>query len=168
MLQAQIARVEDADKQARSRTKGAAKVRNLERRAPRPHARERVRVRQDPVRRLARGSERDHRGRGPGQRRPRAYAKPILKVTRGDTPGTVDLVTAAGLLVGSAEQQGSGSFHWQWTADGGRTFNDTPATPTGKTTITNLPPLTVLGFRSKVTTTASPGEWSQIVNIIVH
>ncbi|MFT3776238.1 MAG: hypothetical protein QM820_63650 [Minicystis sp.] len=167
VLQAQIAKVEDADKQARSRVKGAAKVRDLERARL-------IRMLENEcgyVRTLCDASP-DEAGviiqaAGLVSAAPRIYARPVLKVTRGAASGTVDLMVAVGLLVGARSSK-KRVLQWQWTADGGRTFTDAPPTPTGKTTILGLPTLTVVGFRTKVVTTTSPGEWSPIVSIVVH
>ena len=166
-LKAQIARVEDAEKQARARTKGAAQLRDLEReRLVRMLDSERGYVKT-----LCDASPEEAsviiQSAGLVCSGARVYSKPALKVAHGAAPCTVDLVAATGALLGGRSSKNK-VFHWQWTADGGRTFTDAPATPTGKTTIANLPPLTVLGFRSKVTTTATSGAWSPVVSIVVH
>ncbi|MFT3771434.1 MAG: hypothetical protein QM820_38965 [Minicystis sp.] len=166
-LQAQIAKVEDADKQARSRVKGAAKVRDLERARL-------IRMLDTEcgyVRTLCDASPDEAsviiQAAGMVSAAPRVHARTALKATRGAASGTVDLVASVSLLVGGRSSK-KRVFHWQSTTDGGKTFTDAPATPTGKTTILGLTPLTVVGFRTKVVTTARSGEWSPIVSIVVH
>ena len=166
-LQAQIAKVEEIDKRARVRIQGAAKVRDLERERL-------VRMLEtacEYVRTVCDASPEEAdviiQAAGLVSAVSRVYERPILKVTRGQASGTVELVAAVGLLVGSQSNR-KRIFHWQWTVDGGKTFTDAPSTPTGKCSLANLTPLSVVGFRTKVTTTAQPGEWSPIVSIVVH
>ena len=166
-LKAQIAKVEDAEKQARARTKGAAQTRDLEcERLVRMLDSERGYVKT-----LCDDSPEEAsviiQSAGMICSAARGYSKPAIKITHGAAPCTVDLVAATGALLGGRSSKNK-VFHWQWTADGGRTFTDAPATSTGKTTIANLPPLTVLGFRSKVTTSTTSGAWSPVVSIVVH
>src|SRR5262249_5496615 len=70
---------------------------------------------------------------------------PILKVTDGIQSGTVGLDANAAVLAGRRGKKAF--FNWQWTTDGGKTFNDAPSTPHAKTMIANLMPLTMIGFR---------------------
>ena len=90
----------------------------------------------------------------------------ILKVTLGVPSGTVELHANAASLAGRSGKKIC--FNWQWTTDGGKTFTSMPTTPHAKTTIANLQPLTVVGFRVSTTNTKGPGEWSQIVTTVVH
>jgi hypothetical protein len=166
-LQAQIAKVEDTDKEARTRTNGAAKVRNLER----DRLVGMLETECGYVKTLCDASPEEAsviiQAAGLVTAAARAYAKPLLAVTRGDAPGTVVLAAAVGLLMGSRRRENK-VFHWQWTGDGGTSFNDVPSTPRGTTVIENLARLTMVGFRVKVTTATSPGEWSPVVSILVH
>ena len=56
----------------------------------------------------------------------------------------------------------------EYTLDGGRTFVTAPSTTTGKTTLVNLPSLTVVGVRVNLNLREGPGEWSPVVTIVVH
>ena len=97
---------------------------------------------------------------------PRVRNKPILKVTVGAQSGTVNLDANATVLVGRSGRKTY--FTWQWTTDGGKTFESAPATPHARTTITKLAPLTMVGFRVNVTDSKGPREWSQIVTILIQ
>jgi len=92
--------------------------------------------------------------------------QPILKVTLGNPSGTVELGANATALAGKNGKKTC--FNWQWTSDGGKTFTSAPTTPYAKTTIANLPPLTMVGFRVSTTNIKGPGEWSQTVTTVVH
>jgi len=93
-------------------------------------------------------------------------AKQILTVTQGPQPGEVNLEAFARVLKNGAR---SGFFNWQSTIDGGKTLVNLPSTPKCKTTAAGFTPLTTVGFRVCFTgPTAIPGEWSQIVNFLVH
>ena len=94
------------------------------------------------------------------------HSNPILKVKPGAASGTVNLDAYAVALVG---RTGKKSFYnWEWTTDGGKTFNIAPSTPHAKTTIGSLAPLTMVGFRVCVTTGKGTIAWSAIVTILVH
>ncbi|MFT3770011.1 MAG: hypothetical protein QM820_31675 [Minicystis sp.] len=166
-VQAQIARVEDAEKQVRAGVRGAAKVRDLER----ERLIDMLESECAYVKTLCDASPEEAgviiQAAGVVRAAARVHTRPALRVSRGAAPGSVDLVAAAALLLGGRSSKYR-VYHWQWTADGGKTFNDVPATPTGKITVVNLPLLTLLGFRSKVTTSTNPGAWSPIVNIVLH
>ena len=92
--------------------------------------------------------------------------EPLLKVTAGTVSGTVLLDANATALTGGSGK--SKFFNWQYTTDGGKSFINAPATPHGKTTIANLPPLTMVGFRVSVTYIEGPAEWSPIVAMLVQ
>ncbi len=94
------------------------------------------------------------------------HDNPVLKVKNGASPGTVHLDANVAKLAGRSGKKTC--FNWQWTADGGRTFNDAPSTPHGKTTIAKLPPLTMVGFRVSVTDVRGSARWSPVVSILVQ
>ena len=94
------------------------------------------------------------------------YYKQILTVKQGPQPGTVLLYAFARLLRNG--EQGSVFFNWQSTSDG-KTLVNLPSTPKSKTSVANLTPLQSYGFRVSCTMPDGiPGEWSQIVNFLVH
>ncbi len=55
----------------------------------------------------------------------------------------------------------------QYTLDG-KTWIAGSTTSTGTTSIAGLPPLTVVGFRVRMTNSLAIGEWTQVVSIVVH
>lgn len=92
--------------------------------------------------------------------------KPILAVTPGPTSGSAALDANAGMLLGGRKGRVR-VFHWQWTADGGKAFHDATATPFAKTVITDLPPLSTIGFRVRVAVAGGLGDWSQVVSVLI-
>jgi hypothetical protein len=93
------------------------------------------------------------------------HTTPILRATVGMPSGTVDLVASVTALVGKTKKKTF--FNWQWTTDGGKTFNNAPSTPHAKTAVAGLTPLTTVGFRVSVTSGKGTGDWSQIVSVLV-
>lgn len=59
-------------------------------------------------------------------------------------------------------------YGWQYTVDGGDTFLPSATTATGKTLLTGLTPLTVVGVRVNVTIDEVTSEWSDVATIVVH
>lgn len=166
-LQAQIVKVEEAHKQARAHVHGAVKVRNLER----DRLVSMLETEYAYVKTLCDASPEEAsliiQAAGLASAAVRTFEKPLLKVVRGAASGTVKLAAAAALLLGGRNRK-SRFYSWQWTTDGGQTFHDAPSTSTSKTVLADLVPLSTVGFRVKVTTAASSGEWSPTVSILVH
>ena len=93
-------------------------------------------------------------------------SKAILTVKQGPQPGSVELRANATALKASKSKKAC--FNWQYTLDG-KVFINMPSTPTSKTSLANLTPLTTVGFRVSVTgSNGIPGEWSQTVSFLVH
>ena len=59
------------------------------------------------------------------------------------------------------------SYDWEWSADGGKTWTPAPSSLQAKTTITGLPVGTTVMFRHRAVTKAGPGDWSQVVTLLV-
>ncbi len=94
------------------------------------------------------------------------HAKALLTVTQGPTSGCLMLEANAGALLGSSFRR-KHLFNWEYTTDG-KTFVALPPTPTVRTTLTGLTPLTTVGFRVAVTvSTSAMGPWSPVVNALV-
>jgi hypothetical protein len=92
--------------------------------------------------------------------------KPILAVTKGPTPGSVNLDANATALGANGKKKTF--FNWQSTVDG-KVFVSLPSTPKHKTSVANLTPLTDVGFRVSVTNSNGiAGEWSQIVYFLIR
>jgi hypothetical protein len=93
--------------------------------------------------------------------------KDILAAKQGPEAGGVDLVANATAL--GAHPKRKTCFNWQSTADGGKTYVTLPSTPTGKTSVAGLTPLTTYGFRVCVTgSDGVAGPWSQTIAFLVH
>jgi hypothetical protein len=94
------------------------------------------------------------------------HNKPLLALKLG-TPSGVVLATAnVGLLIAGApsgKRTGLRCLNWQSTIDGGKTMVNLPSTPKGKTTLSNLTPLTMIGVRVCITLGEQTGEWSQML-----
>jgi hypothetical protein len=95
-----------------------------------------------------------------------SHPKPVIGVKLILPAGSVAVSANAGLLCKSGKKKTF--FNWQFTTDGGKSWNGVPSTPDAHTTIANLPLLTVCGFRVSITDTAGAGAWSEMVTILVH
>jgi hypothetical protein len=98
------------------------------------------------------------------------HPKALLTLSLGKAPGSVECDANVSLLVGAGAPRPHQRrfFNWGYTLDGAKTFVTVPSTPTGKTTITNLPLLTQVGVRVNLNNMTGPGEWSQVVYILIH
>ena len=98
-----------------------------------------------------------------------AHTKGVIVLALTKQPGTVTCDANVGLLVGAGAKKPNESrfFNWSYTVDG-KTFITMPPTPTGKTTIQNIPLFTTVGVRVNLNNSEGPGEWSQVVSILVH
>jgi hypothetical protein len=97
-----------------------------------------------------------------------SHNKPLLALTLGAS-GSVNCVANIRLLVGVGTKKPTQHrcINWEYTLDG-KTFVSALSTPGGKTTLQNLPLLTVVGVRVSMTNSAGQGPWSQVVSILVH
>ncbi len=96
---------------------------------------------------------------------PRTYQKELLSLANSVTSGTVLLDANVSLLDSTSRRK---TINWESTLDG-KNFSAMPSTPTGKTSLANLTPLTLVGFRVSVTVNKQPqGPWSQVVTILVR
>jgi hypothetical protein len=87
-------------------------------------------------------------------RRPR-----VFDAVQGAVSGTVKLVTA------SAGKRGS--YDWEYSTDGGKTWLLLPSTMQAKTTVTGLTPGATVQFRYRALTKIGEGDWSQPLSFIV-
>ncbi|HEX8789351.1 MAG TPA: fibronectin type III domain-containing protein [Polyangiaceae bacterium] len=94
-----------------------------------------------------------------------AHPKPVLAARLGTASGSVTLNANASLLAGRRKHA---AFAWQYSADGGKTWTNAPATPLASTSIEGLTPLTTYAFRVAATVSKTVGAWSQAVTLIVH
>jgi hypothetical protein len=77
----------------------------------------------------------------------------------GTLSGSVALVTASA--------GGRAAYEWEYSADGGKTWQAVPATVHAKTTVSGLQPGVGYQFRYRSVTKAGPADWSQPVVLIV-
>jgi hypothetical protein len=97
-----------------------------------------------------------------------AHHKALLKAALTITPGVVALSANASLLVGKADAHKKVMFGWQWSSDGGHSWNSMPMTTYASTEISGLTLLTTYSFRVSVTVGRTAGPWSDPVSILVH
>jgi hypothetical protein len=92
------------------------------------------------------------------------YVRPLMKLKLNGVSGEVVIKVAAGQL---SKSQRAKTYAWSYSLDG-KTWIMATSTPIASTTITGLPPLTVVGFRVMVSDSRTVGEWSQVTSIFVH
>jgi len=97
------------------------------------------------------------------------HVKALLTLRNAKQSGSVTCEAHVALLVGPGAKHPTEKryFGWQYTVDGGKTFTTMVPTPTGKTAIHGLAPLTTVGVRVNLTNSEGPGDWSQTVTILV-
>lgn len=95
-------------------------------------------------------------------------AKPVLALALGKQSGSVHCDANVGQLAGPGKIHRARFFNWEYTVDGGVSFITATPSPTGKTTLHNLAPLTTVGVRVNLHDLTGPGPWSQVVTILVR
>ena len=97
------------------------------------------------------------------------HPKAALTAALTATQGNVLLEANRALLVGKDDARKHVLFNWQWSGDGGKTWNSVASTPVATTVIPGLTPLTTYSFRVSVTVSKEPaGAWSQAISLLVH
>jgi hypothetical protein len=95
------------------------------------------------------------------------HDKPVLAVTDGPTPGSVNLEANASVLLGDYLYR-KHFFNWSYTIDG-TNFIAMPSTSEARTRLAGLTPLTTVGFRVCVTKgNGVMDPWSQVVEHLVR
>ena len=90
-----------------------------------------------------------------------ASTKTDFAAKAGPVSGSVHLVARA------ADHRRAG-YEWQWSGDGGKTWQLALVTLQAKTTITGLPVATSCQFRFRPVTKTGEGAWSQVVTFVVQ
>ena len=85
--------------------------------------------------------------------------KPPLAAKAGKVSGSVFLAAKA--------TKGAKTNNWQYSADGGKTWVDVPATTKASTTVSSLTPGTTVEFRQRIVTKAGVADWGQPISHIV-
>ena len=96
---------------------------------------------------------------GVNVRKPAVRAPRTFEAKAGAVSGSVKLVAA------SAARRAS--YEWQYSTDGGKTWQVAPVTLQAKTTISGLAPGATVTFRYRGVTKTGEGDWSQLVTAIV-
>ena len=97
---------------------------------------------------------------GMGTGKVRRRAKRVFAVKHGPLSGSVALVTA------SAGKRAS--YEWQYSADGGKTWQETRATLRASTTISGLVPGASYLFRARPVIKTGDTEWCQPLSLIAQ
>jgi hypothetical protein len=97
---------------------------------------------------------------GMGLRKVGVHAPRVFHATAGSVSGSVQLVTAnAGPRA---------SYDWEWSTDGGKTWQVAPSTTRSKTLFSGLVPATTVMFRSRSLTHAGEGDWTTPISFVVQ
>jgi hypothetical protein len=96
---------------------------------------------------------------GMGVRKIPLRAKRAFNVLQGRVTGSVEVT--APVVAAHA------SYDWQWSTDGGKTWQSAPSTTRSKTSLLGLAAGSTLSFRFRGNTKAGEGEWSQIIAFLV-
>ena len=97
------------------------------------------------------------------------FNKAMLTLRNAKQSGSVACDANVGLLLGAGTSHPAQRryFNWQYTLDGGKSFVPMLPTTRGKSLLQGLTPLTTVGVRVSMTNAEGPGEWSQVVTILV-
>jgi hypothetical protein len=95
--------------------------------------------------------------------------KLLLVLRKGPQPGSVVCDANVKLLIGAGAKHPNANrfFGWEYTLDGSKTFQTSPTTNNGKTLLTGLPLLTVVGVRVNITIQGFTSAWSDVATILV-
>ena len=85
--------------------------------------------------------------------------KRVFAAKQGAVSGSVVLVTA------SAGRRAS--YDWEWSNDGGKTWQPLPSTLQTKTSVTGLAPATTYSFRFRAVTRTGVSDWSQPASLLL-
>lgn len=94
------------------------------------------------------------------------HGKAVLEVRQKHSGAVVLSAFVAFLMAGKGAKRVS--FNWRYTTNGGETWIQPLSTPVGNITIEGLTPMTTVGFCVSVSTADGPGEWSQIVTVLIR
>jgi hypothetical protein len=96
---------------------------------------------------------------GMGVRKTAVHHKRGFDVSQGRVTGTVDVT--APVVARTA------SYDWQWSTDGGKTWQAAPSTTRSKTSFSGFSAGSSVSFRFRGNTKAGDGEWSQPIAFVV-
>ena len=96
---------------------------------------------------------------GMGVRKTTVHGKRVFGVIQGSLSGSVKVVAP------SAARRAS--YDWQWSTDGGKTWQLAASTLQAKTSLTGFAAGSTVSFRYRVTTKTGEAEWSQPIAFLV-
>jgi hypothetical protein len=99
------------------------------------------------------------RSAGMGVRKPHVSVKRTYAVLQGRLPGSVDVTAPV-----AARRS---SYDWQWSNDGGKSWQSAPSTTKSKTSLSGFAAGSTISFRFRANTKAGEGEWSQPIAFLV-
>jgi hypothetical protein len=98
------------------------------------------------------------------------HTKLLLVLRNGPQQGSVACDANVGMLIGTGAKHPYAArfFGWQYTVDEGKSFVTAPVTANGKTVLTGLPPLTLVGVRVNITLLGVTRDWSDVATLRVR
>ena len=96
---------------------------------------------------------------GMGVHKQHSFPKRVFAVLQGRISGSVDVT--APVVARRA------SYDWQWSTDGGKTWQSAPSTTRSRTSLSGLAAGSTVSFRFRGNTKAGDGEWSQVISFLV-
>ena len=159
-LSAAISDLETAQSAAQTRVKGAVEVRD-EKRATLATLLDELKAY---VQSVANAGPAEHaaaliRSAGMNVRRPVARKPRVFAAVQGSVSGSVTLVAP---FAGPRS-----AYDWQWSTDGGKTWQLAPSTVRARTGMTGLTPASTVLFRYRAVTKAGETDWSEPTTLIV-
>ena len=97
---------------------------------------------------------------GMGVAKSKVHGKRVFAVKQGRLSGTVSVATA---FAGPRS-----AYEWEFSSDGGKTWQAGPPTTRTKTTLLGLQPGTTYAFRSRSVTKVGPSDWTQPLTLVVN
>lgn len=97
---------------------------------------------------------------GMGVKKTRLRGKRVFAVKQGRLSGTVSIET---VYAGPRS-----AYEWEYSSDGGKTWQAGPPTTRAKTTLVGLQPGTSYSFRARSITKVGPSDWSQPLVLVVN
>jgi hypothetical protein len=91
--------------------------------------------------------------------KPFRHGRRVFAAAQGVASGSVKVTAPVGAH--------RASYDWQWSTDGGKTWQLAPSTLQSKTVLTGFAPGSTVSIRFRVTTKAGEGEWSQPAALMV-
>ena len=86
--------------------------------------------------------------------------KRVFSAVQGTTPGSIKVVAP------SAANRAS--YDWEYSVDGGKTWQLAPSTLQAKTVITGFATGSIVSLRYRGTTKTGEGEWSPVISVVVR